>query len=195
MSNLNEQNSMNRRDFLRLAGLASLGLTIPNYSFAQENPKIKEFVENAREYIGTSYRWGGRMTEKNPGIDCLGLLFLAHSKTFGTNWRDFSVYPSKIVSKEQLGKPVKSLDGVLTENIDSSKLQKGDIIYLLSNSQIQDEPLAIIDNQKYWPWHTGIYSNKESNLFLEASPGYKVIERNFSKVLQENKAIFVTRMD
>jgi len=164
----------------------------------ESNPKIKEFVENAKKYIGKEYAWGGRLTKTNPGLDCLGLLFVAHSKTFGTHWYDFSVYPSKIIEKGQLGKPVKGLDGILTENVDASKLEEGDIIYLLCKGSIQDKPLAIINGENYWPWHTGIYSNKKNNLFLEASPSYlKVIETPFSEILDENsptRAIFVTRM-
>ena len=67
-----------------------------------------EFVENAKKYIGTPYNWGGRLTEKYPGLDCLGLLFLAHSETFGSEWYNFSTYPSKIIEKNRLGKPVKT---------------------------------------------------------------------------------------
>lgn len=164
-------------------------------SYSKQNQKIKEFVENAREYIGTTYSWGGRLTKKNPGLDCLGLLFIPYSETFGTKWYDFSVYPSQIVEKNQLGKPVKGLDGILSEDVQISNLQEGDIIYLLSKTKIQDKPLAKINGIEYWPWHTGIYSNKKENLFLEASPFSKVIERDFSEVLKENIGIFVTRIN
>ncbi len=195
---------ISRRDFTKLISAGALGLTIPNYVFgnisSQTNIKTKEFVENARKYIGTQYRWGGRLTKKHPGLDCLGLLFLAHSETFGSKWYDFSVYPSKIVKKNQLGRPVKGLDGILSEDLNFSSLKEGDIIYLLSESSIKDEPLAKIQGKNYWPWHTGMYSNKKKDLFLEASPFIKkVTEGNFKKILEDNpklnKAVFVTRID
>lgn len=178
----------------------SFSYSIENQIQKTEKEKIiskrKEFVENAREYLNEKYVWEGRLTKKNPGIDCLGLIFLAHSKTYNTKWTEFSVNPSEIIEKEQLGKPVKGLDGILIKDIDISKLEEGDVIYLLTTSKINDNPLAEINKIKYWPWHTGIYSNKEKNLFLEAQPGNKVIERNFSEVLNQKptQAIFVTRI-
>jgi len=212
---------INRRDFVKLVGCGAMGLAITSFqanSFQKDynklenkvetlaedisktNIKTKEFVENAKKYLGTQYHWGGRLTKKYPGLDCLGLLFVAHSETFGSKWYDFSVYPSKIVEKNQLGKPVKGLDGILSKDLDFSKLKEGDIIYLLSESIIRDKPLANIQGKDYWPWHTGMYSNKEENLFLEASPLLKeVVESNFKKILEDNpklnKAIFVTRID
>lgn len=164
-------------------------------NYLKQNEKIKEFVTNARKHIGTPYLWGGRLTKKNPGLDCLGLLFVPYSETFETKWYDFSVYPSEIIEKQQLGKPVKGLDGILSEDVNISNLQEGDIIYLLSKTKIQDKPLAKINGIEYWPWHTGIYSNKSKNLFLEANPFSKVIERDFSQVLKENLGIFVTRIN
>jgi len=155
---------------------------------------LDRFVENARSYLDVPYAYNGRYTENNPTIDCLGILFRAHEKTFGTNWRDFSVNPSRIVELRQLGNPVKGLDGVFTGQVDRNLLQKGDIIYLLCTREIEDEPLAYLDGQPYWPWHTGIYSDKKRNLFLEAQPGNVVLERDFGQVLKENTAIFVTRL-
>ncbi|MBI2056781.1 C40 family peptidase, partial [Candidatus Pacearchaeota archaeon] len=147
-------------------------------------PKRKEFVENAKKYIGKEYQWGGRLTKENPGLDCLGLIFLAYSKTYEKKWTEISVNPSEIVKKEQLGKPVKGLDGILTKNIDFSKLEEGDIIYLLSRGKIEDKPLSEINGIKYWPWHTGIYSDKKNNLFLHANPANKVTESNFKEYLK-----------
>lgn len=166
-------------------------------SYNESTSKRDEFIENARKYVETPYRWGGRLTKKNPGLDCLGLVFLSYSKTFETNWRDISVYPSEIIEKEQLGNPIKGLNGVLKENLDISKLEKGDIVYLLTNSEINDKSLAKINGQEYWPWHVGIYSDKEKNLFLEAKPGDMVMEHSFNDILKDgtNKAFFVTRID
>ncbi len=169
--------------------------TIKEYESKDILLKRKEFVENAEKYLETEYIWGGRMTKNNPGLDCLGLIFLPYAKTFNKKWTEISVNPSEIVKNEQLGKPVKGLEGVLKENIDFSKLKEGDIIYLLSLNKIGDKPLAKINGNKYWPWHTGIYSNKKENLFLHAKPGYKVVEQNFKDYIQQtSEGIFVTRI-
>jgi len=164
--------------------------------------KRKEFVENAKKYLGTKYQWDGRNTKKNPNLDCLGLIFLAYSKTYNKKWTEISVNPSEIVKKEQLGKPVKGLEGVLKDSINFSKLEEGDIIYLLSTSEIKDKPLAKINGIDYWPWHTGIYSDKKNNLLLHAEPGKKVVETDFKEYLNKTitdgifitEAIFVTRI-
>ena len=201
-----------------LALLTSLSLHFQNPSFSEKAPlenktinysindsikkqeekiilKRKEFVENARKYLGEEYQWGGRLTKDNPGIDCLGLIFLAYSKTYNKKWTEISVNPSEIVKKEQLGKPVKGLDGILEKNVDFTRLEEGDIIYLLSAIKIEDKPLSEINGIKYWPWHTGIYSDKKNNLFLHANPANKVTESNFKDYLQETtEAIFVTRI-
>ena len=163
------------------------------YSSAKHENKEK-FLKNARIYLSIPYHFGGRLTKSNPGLDCLGLMFLSYSKTFGKNWKEFSVNPSIIVKKEQLGKPVDGLDGILSENVEISELEEGDIIYLLTRNKIEDMPLANLNGIDYWPWHAGIYSDKEKNLFLEANPLYGVIEHDFKDVLNGNEAIFVTRI-
>jgi len=79
--------------------------------------------------------------------------------------------------------------------VDFTRLEEGDIIYLLSAIKIEDKPLSEINGIKYWPWHTGIYSDKKNNLFLHANPANKVTESNFKDYLQETtEAIFVTRI-
>ncbi len=170
--------------------------TIKIYESENILSKRKEFVENAKKYLGKEWVWGGRLTKQNPGLDCLGLIFLPYAKTFNKKWTEISVNPSEIVKKEQLGKPVEKLEGILNKDIDFSKLKEGDIIYLLlKERKIDDEPLVEIDGKRYWPWHTGIYSNKEKGLLLHAKPSNKVIEENFKEYLQETSdGIFVTRI-
>lgn len=199
-----------------LALLSNISLYSQNQKFSEENleninysiedtikkddseyilSKRKEFVENARKYLETEYSWGGRLTKEHPNLDCLGLIFLPYAKTFNKKWTEISGNPSEIVKNEQLGKPVDGLEGVLNKDIDFSKLKEGDIIYLLSLNKIEDKPLADINGVNYWPWHTGIYSNKEKNLFLHASPGNKVVEQNFKDYLDlTSDGIFVTRI-
>ena len=145
---------------------------------------------------------GWKKYKKNPNLDCLGLIFLAYSKTYNKKWTEISINPSEIVKKEQLGKPVKGLEGILKDSINFSALEEGDIIYLLSASEIKDKPLAKINGINYWPWHTGIYSDKKNNLLLHAEPGKKVVETDFKEYLNRTitdgifitEAIFVTRI-
>ena len=51
------------------------------YSSAKHENKEK-FLKNARIYLSIPYHFGGRLTKSNPGLDCLGLIFLSYSKTF-----------------------------------------------------------------------------------------------------------------
>lgn len=194
--------NMNRK-IITLSLIGSLTLAPFNESFTIQNSqyknevkndsKKKTFINNAKQYLGIEYGFGGRLTKKNPDLDCLGLIFLAYSKTFNENWTNFNVNPSELVKNHQLGKPVEGLDGILSLDVEVSKLEEGDIIYLLTTNSINDKPLARINEIAYWPWHVGIYSNKEKNLFLEANPLHGVIEHGFDDVLKYNEAIFVTR--
>ncbi|OYT35860.1 hypothetical protein B6U91_02335 [Candidatus Pacearchaeota archaeon ex4484_71] len=159
------------------------------------NIKAEEFVNAARRYIGVPYMEDGRDTKGNPGLDCMGLVFRAYSDVTGNPWTDFSVYPSVLVKRKQIGSPVKGLDGILKENLDISKLENGDVIYLLGNWKINDSSLMEVEGKKYWPWHMGIYSDKENHFFLEADPGAGVREHPFEDMLSSDgtKALFVTR--
>src|SRR3989344_4680397 len=173
-----------------------------NDSIKKQEEKIilkrKEFVENARKYLGTKWVWNGRLTKKNPNLDCLGLIFLAYSETYGKKWTEISGYPSEIIEKRQLGNPVKGLEGILKNNIDFNCLEEGDVIHLLKTRapiDKKDLPSKIIDGIEYRTWHTGIYSDKKNNLFLQAEPGNKVVESNFKDYLQKTSdGIFVTRI-
>jgi hypothetical protein len=164
-------------------------------SSINQNEGSQKFISNARKYIGVEYKWGGRLTSKNPGLDCLGLVFLAFAKTYKTNWTKLSVYPSILISENQLGEPVSGLDGVLCRNVDINKMATGDIIFLLSRLRIPDEPLVTIDSIKFWVWHVGIVSDISERLFLEAYPGRHVLQRCLDEVLNENEAIFVVRIN
>lgn len=209
-----------------LALLSSISLCSQNQKFQEENSKNKlinysiedtikkddseyilskrkEFVENAKKYLGKEYVWGGRLTNDHPGLDCLGLIFLPYAKTFNKKWTEISTYPGIIIEKQQLGKSVIGLDGILSTDADISKLEEGDIIHLLNQRgpiDKNDIPSKIINGIKYWTWHTGIYSNKEKNLFLHANPGayprneIKVAEYDLKEILKDDGGIFVTRI-
>jgi len=148
-------------------------------------------VEAAERYIGEPYAWGGRNTVAHPGIDCLGLLFLAVGEVTGTPWRKFPVDPSKMVAGGLLGTPVLGLDGVPREKLNTSLLEKADIVYLLARERvIPDAPLWTDAGQRYWPWHTALYAGNGE--VLHAEPGRKVRRQALLGIWFD--AVFVTRI-
>lgn len=150
-------------------------------------------IQNAKEYLGREYRWNGRDTKKNPDIDCMGLVFLAYSKTTGKPWYNLSVNPSELVKSGKLGRPVNGLEGVLREDIDYSKLKEGDVVYfLVQNFAINDAPLAEIDGNSYWPWHMGLYEGGTDHLILHASPMEEVKSQPIEEIGFD--ALLVTRL-
>jgi cell wall-associated NlpC family hydrolase len=171
--------------------LAALLLALSSIPVA--SPAIERIVANAEQYLGEPYRWGGRNTSGNPGIDCLGILFLAYGPETGRSWREFPVDPSKIVASGMLGTPVEGLDGVLHEDLDVTKLQRGDVLYLLSEGhEIPDEPLMVRGGKRYWPWHTGLYVDEGEQLVLHAAPGGVVTRQPLDEVGFD--ALYVTRL-
>ena len=65
-----------------------------NDSIKKQEEKIilkrKEFVENARKYLGKEYQWGGRLTKENPGIE-KAILSTVHGYTATQNVVDSPV--------------------------------------------------------------------------------------------------------
>ena len=85
-------------DLVIAVGLAMLLLAqAPPPSPSADPEQVRAAIKNAEGYLGQSYAWGGRMTTGNPGIDCLGLLYLAWGPVTGTPWRSYPVDPSKII--------------------------------------------------------------------------------------------------
>jgi cell wall-associated NlpC family hydrolase len=155
-----------------------------------ERPIAQTAIAVARGYVGEPWRWGGRDTEALPGVDCLGLLFLAYGKATGTPWREYAVDPSKLVASGKLGKPVDGLAGTLRADVDRTKLRPGDVLYfLLEGYVIQDEPLLVIGDRKFWPWHTGLYVG--DGVALNAHPAEGTREMPLDELAWD--ALFVTR--
>lgn len=155
----------------------------------------EKLLENAKKHIGTEYKWDGRLTKKNPGLDCMGLVFLAYAKTTGNPWYNLSVKPSELVKNGKLGKSVEGLDGVLRDNINYELFKKGDIVYLLiKDFPIKDEPLKIINNQKYRPWHMGLYEGEKERLFLNANPMSGCVQSDPIEDLPFD-AVYATRLE
>lgn len=67
-----------------------------------ETPELSErelrnrLVETAKEYLGVTYRWGGR---SHLGIDCSGLCFNAYRFNGLTVWRDADIDRSTLLRK------------------------------------------------------------------------------------------------
>ncbi len=61
-----------------------------------------EIVLNARRYLGTQYRWGGKSAS---GIDCSGLAFMSYQMAGVLIYRDAEIkegYPVRAIEKEAL---------------------------------------------------------------------------------------------
>ena len=147
-------------------------------------------LEAGRALIGEPYAWGGRNEPSNPGVDCLGLLFLAWGSVSDTPWRSYPVDPSKIVASGRLGAPVPGLDGVLRADVDLALLQPGDVLYLLvADYEIPDAPLWRHEGHDYWPWHTAMYAGE--GRALHAQPGGRVRHQDLDGIAWD--ALYVTR--
>ncbi len=147
-------------------------------------------LEAGRALIGEPYRWGGRKQASHPGVDCLGLLYLAWGAVTSTPWRSYPVNPSKLVASGKLGSPVEGMDAVLRADVDLSLLQTGDVLYfLVADYEIPDAPLWEHEGTPYWPWHTGLYAGE--GRALHAEPGGRVRHQDLSGITFD--ALFVSR--
>ncbi len=147
-------------------------------------------VALARGRLGEPYRWEGRGTGKLPGFDCLGILFRSFGAVDDRKWWTYEVNPSELVAGGKLGSPVDGLSGVFREDLDPAALEKGDVLYfLLRDYEIPDTPLLVRGEDRYWPWHTGLYVG--DGRVLHARPGEEVMEQPLDAVAFD--ALFVTR--
>ena len=147
-------------------------------------------VAIAEGWMGTPYQWGGRGTARNPGMDCLGVMFRAWSTATNTPWTRYAVDPSKLVASGRLGRPVPGLDGVIRADIDQALLAPGDALYLLLEGyEIPDEPLLVDQGRRYWPWHTALYAG--DGVVIHAEPGGVVRRQHLDELAFD--ALFVTR--
>lgn len=170
--------------------VAFAGPSGPGPGPSAERPVVEAAIAAARGYLGAPWRWGGRNTAALPGVDCLGLLFLAYGPATGTAWRSYPVDPSKLVASGRLGAPVEGLAGTLRANLDRESLQRGDVLYfLLEDYVIPDDPLLVVGERKFWPWHTGLYVG--DGIVLNAHPGRGTVEMPLDEVAWD--ALFVTR--
>ena len=147
-------------------------------------------IEAGRTLIGEPYAWGVRNEASHPGVDCLGLIYLAWGTVTGTPWRSYAVNPSELVASGKLGQPVPGLDGVLRAEVDPSLLQPGDVLYLLmADYEIPDAPLWRHGGHDYWPWHTALYAGE--GRAMHAQPGGRVRTQRLDAIAWD--ALYVTR--
>lgn len=157
-----------------------------------DDPVVETAIDAMAEYVDLPWTWGGRATARNPGIDCLGLLFRGYGRATDTSWWDYPVDPSKIVSGGMLGQPVAGLAGVARGEVPYERLRRGDIVYFLRrNYKIEDAPLWHDAGADYWPWHTGVYVDEGHRYVLNAHPAYDVIRIPIDDVRWD--ALYVTR--
>jgi len=143
---------------------------------------LDSIIEEAKIFLGWGYQGNGRDAGQNPGIDCMGLAMLPYARTFGESWEDYSYVPSELIESGKLGTKVELIGNQIdAENI--SRLQRGDVIYLLVGNNPTTDPetrdrsesIEIINGQEYWSLHMAIYSG--DGKIIHAAPWKpKVIE-------------------
>ena len=141
------------------ATLIDEGLSASEPAATPARQAAPPLVRAARMYLNYEYRLGGRLTKTNPGLDCMGLVFIAWDKATGAGWHGLSVSGKKIIAEGQLGTTVPGLNGILTSKVDLSVLKPGDVVFLFGPAENpREKPLVEIQGVPYWIWHMGIYS-------------------------------------
>jgi cell wall-associated NlpC family hydrolase len=173
-----------------------------------KEPTIQDkIIAEAEKYLGEPYVFGGRdgrpgcRRDSKPvrcpaGIDCQSLIFFAYEKVHNTRWTRYSVMPSVCVRRNQLGRPVRGLDGVLRSDLDNKKLKKGDVLFfLIKDYNLEaDRPLYTRGEDKYGVWHTGLIHGRKDKVVrvIHAKPGDKVLIEPLDNI--EFDALFVVRL-
>lgn len=178
---------------MRLLFLA-LVLLVPVHDAGALPPaKATKMISAARELVGVEYEFGGRLAP-DAGIDCLGLVFHAAEQVSGCGWRSYSVYPTRMVRRGELGDPVKGLAPIAAGELDVAKLEPGDVLLLLASTENSSEPaLTTLDGGKQWVWHTGLYAG-DGGLLHADIPG--VMETDLREYLAGGawEGVYVLRM-
>lgn len=171
-----------RRAFL---ALASAFVAAP--ALAGE-PDRAALVVAARRYLGRPYSWGGRGSE----LDCLGLIFRAWQDVTGTSWKKISVYPTKMVAREQLGKPAPRVSPAASGAIPDGALEAGDFLLFLNPQENPAEPaLTRLSGTPLWVWHTGLYAGGPERTFVVGDHfAGKVVETSLPRYLREEGTLY-----
>jgi hypothetical protein len=180
-------------------GLCLLGVCLGGSASAQGRTSTPErFVTAARELLGVPYEFGGRMRKPGEGIDCQGVLFYAAERTGRCGWKSFSVMPTKSVPAGELGLPVEGLSPVASSELDVSRLNVGDMLFLVGFDANPAEPsISTLKGRPVWVWHTGVYSGGGRWIVGDHFAG-KVVEVDLKPYLAEHSdtyaGVMVLRM-
>ncbi len=135
-------------------------------------------VAEAEVWLGTPWAWNGQGTAKNPGMGCMSLVFRAWSEASGVPRTRYPVNPSEMRSSGLLGPTVGHWGPGET-----TTLERGDVVFLLTTSEIPDDPMLTHEGVDYWPWHMGLYAGEGQ--LLHAEPGGVVRSQELSELAWE----------
>lgn len=172
---------------LVMVGLCLLVSCLGGSASAQGAASTPErFVVAARELLGVPYQFGGRLRQPGEGIDCQGVLFYAAERTGRCGWKSFSVMPTHSVPAGELGLPVEGLSPVAASALDVSRLEVGDMLFLVGFDENPAEPnIATLNGRAVWVWHTGVYSGEGRWIVGDHFAG-KVVEVDLKGYLAEH---------
>ena len=150
----------------------------------------KDLSEIARWHLEHPYNWAGRETKKNPGLDAIGLLFIAINNKYGINWKRWSVKPSELI--KQFGGAIGGPVFLPEESSKVVQLDPGDLIFFLWPMKMRDKPVAKDSHgRNLYAWHEAIYSGNGN--IIHASPFRDKGGNETYRVLEEPMLDFIRR--
>lgn len=158
--------------------------------------RAKRLLASARELLGLPYQLGGRLRKPEDGTDCQGVVFYAAERIGRCGWKSFSVMPTLSVPRGELGKAVPGLDPVALAQLDTARLQPGDVVHLLAAMENPAEKaITTLKGRPVWVWHVGMVS--EAGKWIHADPfGGQVVEEDLAGFMTEYdfEGLLITRM-
>ncbi|MEM0438329.1 MAG: hypothetical protein QXU54_03460 [Candidatus Micrarchaeia archaeon] len=153
-------------------------------------------ADNAEKYLGIPYYFGGRDSKQNPGLDCLGLVFKSIQDTYGKDWSQWSVMPSKLIRQLGRGSDRTLLEDEVTRESISLNFKRGDILFFLSPYENRDEPVRKLEykderGQKkkldLWVWHVAIYAGEGKIIHASSyDENYTVLKEDLYEFYKRN---------
>jgi cell wall-associated NlpC family hydrolase len=185
---------MAKRTFAAILMAGTLSGIIPMHAqgASPDRPPLEQI---AKKYVGVQYNWEGRLTNSHPGLDCLGLLFVALEKKYEIPWKTWSVKPSELIN--QLDKKHDKRTILLTDTDEKGlvkSLKPGDMLFFLRPVILSgDTPVAKNSKGKdFFVWHTALYEGDGKMVHASPFPDskgeetYKVIEENVLQFMKNN---------